>query len=96
MQLLKAIIMKMINGHSSLIKLFCNNRYSSFPLLCQITFLAVHAQEQLVKITAQQCVLLLINLLTLKKTGCGYLAEIQMGVFFHELTLGVCERASDR
>jgi hypothetical protein len=75
--------MKMSNGHPSLIKLFCNNRYSSFPLLFQITYLAVNAHEELVKITAQQCVLLLINLLNKKKVGCGYLSEIQMAVFYH-------------
>ena len=44
-QLLKTIVYKINNGHGSLIKLFCNNKYSSFPLLCQTTFLAIHAAE---------------------------------------------------
>jgi hypothetical protein len=40
----------------------------------------------MVKITAQQCVLLLINLINTKKTGLVYLNELQIVIFFHELT----------
>ena len=86
-QLLKTLIMKMNHGHPSLIKLFCNNRYACFPLLCQVTFLAIHAQEELVLVTAQQCVLMLVSLLASKKVGEGYLVEAQMAAFYHELTL---------
>ena len=93
-QLLKTVILKM-RGHASLIKLFCNNRYSSFPLLYQVTYLAVCAQEELVKITAQQCVLLLVNLLNSRGVGRGYLCELQMAVFYHEVTLGIARSESD-
>ncbi len=85
-QLLKTIIMKMSNGNASLIKLFCNNRYASFPLLSHVSYLATQHPEELVRVTAQQCVLLLIQLLNIKNVGCGYLSELQMAVLFYELT----------
>ena len=73
----------MSHGQTSLIKLFCNNRYASFPLLGQTTLLAIYAEEELVRVTAQQCVLMLIGLLAKKKVGEGYLVETQMAVFYH-------------
>lgn len=73
----------MSNGNPSLIKMFCNNRYASFPLLCQVCYLATQSPEELVRVTAKQCVLLLINLLNEKRVGCGYLVEVQMAVFFY-------------
>lgn len=75
--------MKISNGQASLIKMFCNNRYCSFPLLTQVSYLATQSREELVRVTAQQCVLLLIQLLNSKQIGRGYLAEIQMAVFYH-------------
>jgi hypothetical protein len=39
--------------------------------------------DELVKITAQQCVLLLINLINSTKTGLVYLNELQMVVYFY-------------
>lgn len=64
-QLLKTIIMKIsIHKNNSLIKLFCNNRYPSFPLLTMVTLLGTSlTREVLVKVTAHQCVLLLIALI---------------------------------
>lgn len=90
-QLLKTIILKINNGHNSFIKLFCNNRYFSFPLLCQTCFLATHASEELVRVTARQCVLVLVGLLVRKKVGEGYLVEGQMAVFYHEITMQLSE-----
>jgi hypothetical protein len=66
--------MKINNGQASLIKMFCNNRYCSFPLLTQVCYLATQSKEELVRVTAQQCVLLLIQLLNSKQIGRGYLA----------------------
>lgn len=63
-QLLKTIVLKLSNGNNSLIKLFCNNRYPSFPLLTAIVTLATYFQkEELVKVTAQQCLLELTGII---------------------------------
>jgi hypothetical protein len=94
-QLLKTIVLKVNSGQASLIKLFCNNRHPCFPLLAQATSLAAHATEELVKVTAQQCVLLLIGLLARKRVGEGYLVEAQLALFYHEVTLQLLP-AADR
>ncbi len=85
----------MTNGNSSLIKIFCNNRYPSFPLLSKVTVLAASSKEELIKITAQQCLLLLVQLLNKKNVGRGYLAELQMVVFYHELTCDLNKKNKD-
>lgn len=74
-QLLKTIIMK-AGGEDNhfLIRLFCNKRFPTFPLLTAPTILAVSPKvDELVRITAQQCVLLLINLINTARTGLVYL-----------------------
>jgi hypothetical protein len=61
-------------GNEFLIRLFCNKRFPSFPLLTVVTVLGVSEEvDELVRITAQQCVLLLINLINSVKTGLVYL-----------------------
>jgi len=72
-QLLKTVIMKVSRGESSLLKLFCNNRYASFPLLARSTYMALHGADELVRVTARQCVLLLVGLIARRKAGQGYL-----------------------
>ena len=87
-QLLKTMIMKMSSvGNTSLIKLFCNSRFPHFPLLTVITMLGVEFnQEVLVRVTANQCFLLLIKLLNQTKVGVEYLSEVQTIIYYHELT----------
>jgi hypothetical protein len=84
-QLLKTIILKISSPEThSLIKLFCNNRYPHFPLLTIVATLAVsYEQEELVRVTANQCVLLLINLMNQTQIGLEYLSELQMVVYYH-------------
>jgi hypothetical protein len=83
-QLLKTMIMKMSNGKDELLKLFCNGRFPAFPLLTVVTVLGIdNTHEYLVRVTAHQCLLLLINLINEKQTGRAYLTELQMVVFYY-------------
>lgn len=67
--------------------MFCNKRFPTFPLLTTATILGVNQScDELVRITAQQCILILINLINRHKTGLVYLNELQIIVFFYELT----------
>lgn len=53
-----------------MIKLFCNSRFPHFPLLTVVTILGVDQEmEELVRVTANQCVLLLIELLNEAQVG---------------------------
>lgn len=92
-QLLKTIILKIsTTDNQTLLKLFCNNRFPSFPLLAVVTILGTNlSKEVLVKITAHQCVLLLISLMIKNKTGLSYLVDLQMIVFYFELTRELIE-----
>lgn len=93
-QLLKTIILKISHGNSSLIKLFCNNRYSSFPLLSMaVTLASAYNKEELVKVTASQCVLQLIAIINEKRVGKGYLTDLQMVIFYYELTCRLRQQA---
>jgi hypothetical protein len=86
-QLLKTLILK-VSGveNKSMIKLFCNGRFPHFPLLTTVVMLGVDLRhEELVRVTASQCVLLLIKLLNDTHLGLEYLSEIQMVIYFHEL-----------
>jgi hypothetical protein len=78
------MIMKMSNAKDKLIKLFCNSRFPTFPLLTVVTVLGIdRTHEYLVRVTAHQCVLLLINLINDKQTGKRYLTELQIVVFYY-------------
>jgi hypothetical protein len=85
------------HGNASLIKLFCNNRFVTFPLLTVATILSTKLMsEVLVRVTAQQCVLLLLNLINTKGVGKAYLQEMQILVFYHEITSDIAEEEKDR
>lgn len=75
MQLLKTIILKISQpDNRSMVKLFCNSRFPHFPLLTTATLLGVEqSAEELVRVTANQCVLLLIGLLNEAQVGLEYL-----------------------
>ena len=89
-QLLKSIIMRMQGASKSLIKMFINSRHPSFPLLTAATTLATHPlHDQLVTITARQCVLLLVGVLDEKDVARNYLSDLQMMVFFHQITIEI-------
>jgi hypothetical protein len=90
-QLLKTIVLKISShGNNSLIKLFCNSRYPSFPLLTAVATLAsADLKEELVTVTARQCLLQLAALINEKQIGRGFLTDLQMVVFLHEFTSGM-------
>ena len=70
--------------NQSLLKVFYNSKYPSFPLMVNCTFLATSSSEQLVKVTARQCVLVLIGLL--KEKGMNaYLNELPMMIFYAKI-----------
>jgi len=47
-----------------MVKLFCNSRFAHFPLLTTVAVLGIEQDaEELVRVTANQCLLLLIGLL---------------------------------
>lgn len=52
--------------NKSLIKMFCNNKYPNFPLLTYTTILASDTNE-LIKVTAQQCILILVGMINERK-----------------------------
>jgi hypothetical protein len=87
-QLLKTIVLKIsTQGNNSLIKLFCNSRYSSFPLFSVVVTLAsADLKEELVTVTARQCLLQLAALINEKQVGRGFLTDLQMAVFLYEFT----------
>lgn len=43
------------------------------------------------RVTAHQCLLLLVNLINEKQTGRAYLTELQMVVFYYELVCSIVE-----
>lgn len=92
-QLLKTIVLKIsLQGNNSLIKLFCNSRYPSFPLFSAVaTLAAADLKEELVIVTARQCLLQLAALINEKQIGKGFLTDLQMAVFLHEFTSGMHE-----
>lgn len=96
-QLLKTIVLKIsIHGNNSLIKLFCNSRYPSFPLLSSVVAIAsAGLKEELVTVTARQCLLQLAALINEKQVGKGYLADLQMAVFLYEFTSNMLEGDSE-
>lgn len=79
-------------GNNSLIKLFCNTRYPSFPLFSAVVTLAsADHKEELVRVTARQCLLQLTALINEKQVGRGYLTDLQMAVFLYEFTSSMQE-----
>lgn len=96
-QLLKTTILKLSSPDThSLIKLFCNNRYPHFPLLTTVAALAVSPeQEELVRVTANQCVLLLIKLINATGVGFEYLSELQMVVYYYETVKSTMEGSDE-
>ena len=84
-QLLKTITLKLSSPeHRSMIKLFCNSRAPHFPLLTVSLILGAEQKlEELVRVTANQCVLLLIGAVNDTEIGLEYLSEIQFMVYFH-------------
>jgi hypothetical protein len=92
-QLLKTIVLKIsAQGNNSLIKLFCNSRYPSFPLFSAVVTLASSDhREELVRVTARQCLLQLTALINEKQVGRGYLTDLQMVVFLYEFTSSMQE-----
>jgi hypothetical protein len=74
-QLMKTILMR-ISEHQCnrfLIRMFCNERYPTFPLLTNATILAVSANE-LIKVTAQQCILIIVGLINEQQIHTRYLS----------------------
>ena len=86
-QLLKTILMKVTENeeNKSLIRLFCNNKYPTFPILTNSTLLATDSNE-LVKVTAQQCVLILVGIINDRDLYSAYLMELPMLAFFVKVT----------
>jgi hypothetical protein len=60
--------------------MFCNTKYPNFPLLTFTTILAGDFNE-LIKVTAQQCILILVSMINEKKIYSIYLSEPPMLVF---------------
>lgn len=71
--------------NKSLIKLFCNNKYPTFPILTNSTLLATDPNE-LVKVTAQQCVLIIIGMINAQQLFTTYLYEMPMLVLFAKIS----------
>lgn len=91
-QLLKAILIKMGDKQPALLQLFCNSRFPSFPLLSACACIAtLPACDELVRVTAQQGVLLLANLCDRLSTATAYFHELQMLVFYVELVNSMAE-----
>ena len=78
-QLFKTILMKLNEPKLSinLIQLFYNTKYHNFPIFPHCALLATSSNE-LVKVTAQQCILLLIALCNRKELLNNFLGELPM------------------
>lgn len=95
-QLLKTILMK-ISEHEqnkSLLRMFCNNKYPNFPLLTYSTILACDANE-LIRVTAQQCILILVGMINEKKLYEMYLSEPPLMIFIVRLATEFLKVDSD-
>lgn len=56
-----------------------------------VTIASADLKEELVIITARQCLLQLVALINEKQVGRGFLTDLQMAVFLHEFTSGMQE-----
>lgn len=85
-QLFKTIIMRIKESERSvdLIYLFYNTKFPNFPLFSYSTLLAINKSE-LVRVTSQQCVLLIINMFSQKKLNSNFLAELPMLMMVYQL-----------
>lgn len=95
-QLLKTILLKISENEEnrSFIKLFCNNKYPSFPILNNCSILASDNNE-LVRVTAQQCVLIIVGMLNERQQYTGYLCEMPMLSFFAQVACEYLNPAAD-
>lgn len=95
-QLLKTILMKITEKEEnrSLIKMFCNNKYPTFPLFTYCTILACDPNE-LIRVTAQQCVLILVIAINETNTYSIYLSEPPMLVFIVRLATEFLKPGTD-
>ena len=48
-----------------------------------VTLASAYNKEELVKVTASQCVLQLIAIINEKRVGKGYLTDLQMVIFYY-------------
>lgn len=46
--------------------MFCNSKYPTFPIFTYVTLLAIDKNE-LIRVTAQQCILILLRILNEKQ-----------------------------
>jgi len=60
-------------------------------LFTACTLLGNYGKEELVRITAHQCVLLMIGLMDSNGVGLKYLVDLQIIVFYFELTKDIVE-----
>lgn len=75
-------------NNSSLLKLFCNSKYSSFPLLTNCLILSIKInvpKEELVRVTAQHCLLEIIHIINKKKLGQHYLVNLHIIIIYYEV-----------
>jgi hypothetical protein len=83
---MKTILIKISSPEENrlFIRLFCNDKYPTFPMLTYITIIAGDPNE-LIKVTAQQCILILVNMINENKIYSVHLSEPPMLVFIVRL-----------
>jgi hypothetical protein len=96
-QLIKTILMKISENPDNrlLIRMFCNTKYPNFPLLTYISILAADTNE-LIGVTAQQCILILVDMINENKMYSIYLCEPPMLTFVARLATEFIKPNSDR